>query len=85
MYAAIAFLVHAIGLQGRATSGAVIAQIFFPVYTSLVMNLGGRDILAVPRADLAAAQLGLSLIAVGAIALSRRGLTKERIVLSCRQ
>jgi len=85
MYAAIAFLVHLVGLQGRATSGAVIAQIFFPVYTSLVMNLGGHDILAVPRADLAAAQLGLALIAVGAVVLSLRLLTKERIILSCRQ
>jgi hypothetical protein len=85
MYAAIAFLVHAVGLQGRATSGAVIAQIFLPVYTSLAMNLGGRDILAVPRADLAAAQFGLALIVLGATALSLRGLTKERIVLSCRQ
>lgn len=85
MYAALAFLVQAVGLQGRATSGAVIAQIFFPVYTSLVMNLGGHDMLAVSRADLAAVQFGLGLVAVGATARSLRGLTKERIILSCRQ
>ncbi len=62
----------------------MIAQIFFPVYTSLVMTWGPR-LLAVPRADLAAAQLGLALIAVGAVVLSLRLLTKERIILSCRQ
>jgi len=85
MYLALAFLVHAIGLPGRATSGAVIAQLFFPVYTSVVMNLGGHDILAVPRADLAAVQFGLTLITAGTTALALRDLTKERIVLSCRQ
>ena len=84
MYLALAFLVHAVGLRGRATSGAVIAQIFFPVYISVTINLGARNVLAVGRADLAALQFGIELLAVAAAALSARDLTKERIVLSCR-
>ena len=84
LYLALAFLVHAVGLRGKATSGAVIAQIFFPVYISLAINLGARNILAVGKVDLAMVQVGIALLAAAAAALSARDLTKERIVLSCR-
>lgn len=84
MYLALSFLVHAISLPGRASSGAVIAQVFFPVYTSLVINLGARDVLAVGRPDLAGVQVGITGLFFLLAALRSRALTKERIVVSCR-
>ncbi len=85
VYIALAFLVHAVGVPGRATSGAVIAQIFLPVYASLIINLGARGVVTVTRPDLALVQLGLAIVAAGLAAAVARGVTKERIVLSCKR
>ncbi len=85
VYLALAFLVHAISVPGRVTSGAVIAQVFLPVYSSLIINLGARGVVAVTRLDLALVQLGLTVVVAGIIAAVGRGVTKERIVLSCKR
>ncbi|MCX6095029.1 MAG: hypothetical protein NTY63_09465 [Candidatus Bipolaricaulota bacterium] len=85
VYLMLAFLVHAIGVPGRVTSGAVIAQVFLPVYSSLIINLGARGVVAVTRLDLALVQLGLMVATTGIVAAVVRGVTKERIVLSCRR
>ena len=85
LYFTVALLVHAVGLPGRATSGGVIAQVFLPVFASVIMNLAGRSVIAVTRADLAIVQLGLIVVLVGILVAVARGVTKERIVLSCRR
>ncbi len=85
VYLMLAFLVHAVGVPGRATSGAVIAQVFLPVYASLIINLGARDVVAVTRPDLALVQLGLTAAVAALIVAAVRGMTKERIVLSCKR
>ncbi|MCX6100519.1 MAG: hypothetical protein NTV92_03700 [Candidatus Bipolaricaulota bacterium] len=85
VYLMLAFLVHAVGVPGRPTSGAVIAQVFLPGYSSLIINLGARDVLAVTRLDLALVQLGLTVVLAGILAATVRGVTKERIVLSCKR
>ncbi len=82
IYLSLSFLVYLIGLTGKPATGNVIVQVFLPVFTSLMINLGVHHVLDATSWSFALANLGLA-GAIGAIAvLLRRRLTSERIVLS---
>jgi hypothetical protein len=78
----LSLLVHLIGLSGKPATGNVIVQVFLPVFSSLMINLGVHHILDAASWPFAVANLGLAVV-IGVIAiLLRPRLTAERIVLS---
>jgi len=82
IYLSLSFLVYLIGLIGKPATGNVIVQVFLPVFTSLMINLGVHHVLDATSWSFALANLGLA-GAIGTIAiLLRRRLTNERIILS---
>lgn len=82
IYLSLSLLVHVIGLSGKPATGNVIVQVFLPVFASLMINLGVRQILNASSWSFTIANLGLAVV-IGVIAiLLRPRLTIERIVLS---
>jgi hypothetical protein len=77
-------LVHLVGLVGNPISGNVIAQVFLPVYATLVINLGVRSILEVTSWLFFLINLIIAIIAGIAVLFLKQYLNKERIVLSGR-
>ena len=82
IYLSLSLLVHIIGLSGKPATGNVIVQVFLPVFASLMINLGVRQVLDAASWPFTLANLGL-VVVIGIIAiLLRPRLTRERIVLS---
>ncbi len=82
VYLALSLLVHLVGLIGKPMTANVVAQVFMPVMTALMINLAIRE---VPNAgSLLFAVILLSAAAVMGILvlMLRRKLTAERIILS---
>lgn len=82
IYLGLSLLVHLIGLTGKPATGNVIVQVFLPVFASLMINLGIRDVLDAASWSFALANLGLAAVIGVIVILMRPRLTKERIVLS---
>lgn len=82
IYLSLSFLVHFVSLTGKPATGNAIAQVFLPVFASLMINLGLRNILDASSWKFTAANLGLALIIGVIVLLLRPRLTTERIVLS---
>jgi ABC-2 type transport system permease protein len=82
IYLSLSLLAHLIGLTGKPATGNVIVQVFLPVFTSLMINLGVHNVLDASSWQFTLANLGLAVV-IGIIAiLLRPRLTRERIVLS---
>lgn len=82
VYLALSLLVHLVGLTGKPMTANVIAQVFIPVMTALMINLAIREIPNAGSWIFAVALLGTA-AAMGVIVLVLcRKLTAERIVLS---
>ncbi len=82
IYLCLSFLVHLIGLTGKPATGNVIVQVFLPVFSSLMINLGVHHVLDATSWPFTLVNFSLALI-IGIIAiLLRPRLTNERIVLS---
>ncbi len=82
IYLGLSLMVHLIGLTGKPATGNVIVQVFLPVFSSLMINLGVRSVLDAASWPFTLANLGLAVV-IGVIAvLLRPRLTRERIVLS---
>jgi ABC-type Na+ efflux pump permease subunit len=84
IYLFLTLLVHLVGLVGNPISGNVIAQVFLPVYATLVINLGVRSILEVTSWLFFLINLIIAIIAGIAVLFLKQYLNKERIVLSGR-
>jgi hypothetical protein len=82
IYLSLSLLVHIIGLAGKPATANVIVQVFLPVFASLMINLGVRDILDAASWSFTVTNLGLAMIIVVITILLRPRLTRERIVLS---
>ena len=82
VYLALGLLVHLIGLTGKPATGNVIAQVFLPLVTSLMINLAIRNVPGAASWIFSAILLGVS-VAIGVTVLVIRSrLTAERVVLS---
>lgn len=82
IYLLLGLLVHLVGLTSKTANGNVIAQIFLPVFITLVINLLVRHILDASSWLFMAVNLSLAAI-IGVIVLfARRRLTPEKIILS---
>jgi ABC-2 type transport system permease protein len=82
VYLTLSLLVHMVGLTGKPGTGNVIAQIFLPVMTTLMINLAVRD---VPNAGswlFAVILLGVAAVISIVVLIIRPKLTAEKIVLS---
>ncbi|MCJ7665221.1 MAG: hypothetical protein MUO59_00620 [Actinobacteria bacterium] len=82
IYLCLGLLVHLIGLTGKPANGNVIAQIFLPIATSLMINLSVHNILDITSWSFALANIGIVAIFIIIIIILRFRLTKERIILS---
>lgn len=83
VYLLLSLLVHLVGLTGKPVTGNVIAQVFLPVFTSLMINLATHNVINAASWPFTLANLGAA-AAIGAIViLLQPRLTRERIVLSC--
>lgn len=83
VYLLLSLLVHLVGLTGKPVTGNVIAQVFLPVFTSLMINLATHNVINAASWSFTLANLGAA-AAIGAIViLLQPRLTRERIVLSC--
>jgi ABC-2 type transport system permease protein len=82
IYLGLSLLVHLIGLTGKPVTGNVIAQVFLPVFASLMINLGVHHVLDATSWPFALANLGLAVVIIAIVILLRSRLTAERIVLS---
>ena len=82
IYISLSLLVQLIGLTGRPATGNVIVQIFLPVYASLMINLGVRDVLDVTSWQFTMANIGVAVVAGIVVVLLRTRLSRENIVLS---
>lgn len=82
VYLLLSLLVHLVGLTGKPVTGNVIAQVFLPVFTSLMINLATHNVINAASWPFTLANLGAA-AAIGAIViLLQPRLTRERIVLS---
>lgn len=82
VYLLLSLLVHLVGLTGKPVTGNVIAQVFLPVFTSLMINLATHNVINAASWSFTLANLGAA-AAIGAIViLLQPRLTRERIVLS---
>ena len=82
IYLSLSLLAHIIGLTGKTATANAIVQVFLPVFASLMINLGVRNLLDAASWKFSAANLGLAVI-ITLIAISLRPrLTTEKIVLS---
>lgn len=82
VYLSLSLLVHLIGLTGKPATGNVIIQVFLPVFASLMINLGIRDVLDAASWQFTLANLSLAVVIGVIVILLRPRLTRERIVLS---
>lgn len=82
VYISMSLLVHLIGLTGRPATGNVIVQVFLPVFATLMINLGVRDVLDASSWPFTLVNLGIAMIIGSIVLLLRPRLTSERIVLS---
>ncbi len=82
VYLALTLLVFIIGLTGKPATGNVIAQIFLPVLTTLMINLAVRGILNAGSWLFTVVLLGITAVISIVVLLLRSKLTAERIILS---
>lgn len=82
VYFVLGLLVHLVGLAGKPSAGNLIAQIFFPFFASLMLNLAGREVLDFLSWPFFLANLGLASLILVVIFLLLPRLRKEGIVLS---
>ncbi|WP_158542985.1 ABC transporter permease [Phytoactinopolyspora halophila] len=83
IYLALSALMHLVGLLGRVTSGNVIAVIFLPGFSSVMLRLAGRAGVDVESWPFLTINIACGLVLFMLIMIFRHKLTKERIVLSC--
>jgi ABC-2 type transport system permease protein len=82
VYLCLSFLVYLVGMTGKPNSGNIIAQIFLPVMTSLLINLAVHHILEITSYSFAVANVGIAAVITVIILLLRPRLTREKIILS---
>ncbi|MFA6772015.1 MAG: hypothetical protein WCS74_05145 [Dehalococcoidales bacterium] len=82
IYLGLSFLAHIIGLAGKPVTANVIVQVFLPVFTSAMINLGIRDVLNAATWKFTLANLGVAAVIFLVVVLLRPRLTAERVVLS---
>jgi ABC-2 type transport system permease protein len=82
IYLSLSMLVHLIGLTGKPATGNVIVQVFLPVFTSLMINLGIHHVLDATSWYFTLTNLGIAAVVGVVVIFLRPRLTKERIVLS---
>jgi ABC-2 type transport system permease protein len=84
LYFPLCCLVILVGLEGNPVSGNVIANVAFSAILTLALNLVTRAGMDMRSPAFALGNLALAAL-LGLLVLSlQRGLTKERVVLSCR-
>ncbi len=82
IYFCLSLLVHLIGLTGKPATGNIIVQVFLPVLTNLMYQLGIHHVLDATSWPFTLVSFSLAII-IGVMAiLLRPRLTRERIVLS---
>lgn len=83
IYLCLTLLVYLIGLMGNPATGNIIAQIFLPVYASLMINLAAHNILDAGSWSFTLANFGTAAVIALCIFLLQPGLKREKIILSC--
>jgi len=85
MYFCISLLTHLIGLTGSPNTANAVVQVFLPLILALMMNLGLRETLDMTSWHFTLINLGIAAVIGIVVVLLYPRLTKERIVLSCRE
>jgi ABC-type Na+ efflux pump permease subunit len=82
IFLAMSLLVNMVGLTGKPATGNVIAQVFLPVMTALMINLALRQLPNAGSWLFAVILLGAAAVIGAVVLVVRPKLTAEKIVLS---
>ena len=85
VYLCLSLLVFLIGMTGRPITGHVIAIVFLNVVAALVINLGAHRVLDPLSWPFTLVNFGIAAVIGIVVILLQPRLTKERIVLSCKE
>ncbi|MGN8844759.1 hypothetical protein ACTNDN_18300 [Niallia sp. HCP3S3_B10] len=84
IYLCLSLLIHIVGLVGNVENGIVIATIFLPVISALIINLLARNVIALDTPIFFICNIGIALILFFICMANSSKLNKEDIVLSCK-